>query len=67
MHLHHLFGEEPGPMAEMTYTEHLKDHRQAIHIMIDKSFRKDSKKNSEYEAFKKAYWRLKAQEIIAGT
>lgn len=63
MNLHHLFAEEPGAMAEMTQTEHLKEHRKAIHVMVKNSFRNDPKKEDAYEKFKGDYWRAKAAEL----
>ncbi|MCR6651276.1 MAG: HNH/ENDO VII family nuclease [Cellvibrionaceae bacterium] len=63
MNLHHLFAEEPGPMAEMTQTEHLKEHRKAIHVMVDKSFRNDKAKDAAYEKFKEDYWKARAAEL----
>lgn len=63
MNLHHLFAEEPGPIAEMTQTEHLKEHRKAIHVMVKNSFRNDKNKEDAYEKFKGDYWRAKAAEL----
>lgn len=63
MNLHHLFAEEPGPMAEMTQTEHLKDHRKAIHVMVKNSFRNDKKKERDFDKFKEDYWRARAAEL----
>lgn len=62
VNLHHLFGLEPGPMAEITATEHKVNHA-VLHSMIEDSFRRDGSKANSYDAFRKAYWKERAREL----
>lgn len=62
--LHHLFGEEPGPIAEITTTDHQR-HSKVLHQMIENSFRDVPAKKSSYKTFKRNYWKARAAELEA--
>lgn len=60
--LHHLTGEEPGMIAEITKSEHSLNHK-VLHAMIQKSFRRDPQKRYQYEKFRENYWMQRAIEL----
>lgn len=62
VNLHHLFGLEPGDMAEVTATDHQINHK-VLHDMIEKSFRNDKDKENSYTSFRKAYWKERAKQL----
>ena len=63
LNIHHLFGEEPGPVAEIEKTIHQANHG-ALHQIIDGSFRKDPEKLSSWNAFYRQYWKDRAKDFI---
>ncbi len=63
INLHHLFGEEPGPMAEIEATIHQREHG-VLHKMIKESFRRDPALEVMYEEFKKKYWKERAKDFM---
>lgn len=61
--LHHLFGEEPGPIAELEKTIHSREHG-ALHQMIEGSFRHDAEKRRSWRRFRNAYWKERAKDFM---
>lgn len=61
--LHHMFGEEPGPIAELEKTFH-QQNTKALHSMINESFRNDKAKRDSWGNFKKAYWKERAKDFL---
>ena len=64
INLHHVTGDEPGPMVELTGTVHKKYHRE-LHGTIEDgdSFRNDPKLELQYAKFRKAYWKERAKDF----
>ncbi len=64
INLHHILGQEPGPMVELPATTHKTYHGQ-LHGLIEdgRSFRNDSSLLYQYEKFKKNYWKLRAEDF----
>lgn len=60
--LHHIFGEEPGPIAELTASVHRRESKD-LHSIIDGSFRKDPEKRKNWNSFKGTYWESRAKEF----
>lgn len=58
--IHHLYGEEPGPVAEIAATTHQKETK-LLHHMIDESFRHDKTKRKSWRDFYKEYWKERAK------
>ena len=56
INLHHILGQEPCPMIELTQSTHKKYHSQ-LHGLIEKgrSFRNDSNLSKQYKDFKAKY------------
>lgn len=61
--VHHVIQEEPGPVAELRESVHRKFHG-ILHGLkkSGESFRKDKKLLSDFEAYKKAHWKLRAKD-----
>ena len=62
VNLHHLFGQEPGPMAELSATDHQVNHK-VLHDFIEKSFRKDTSLENQYDRFRKLYWKERVKDF----
>jgi len=64
MNLHHVIGQEAGPMVELTSSTHKKYHK-PLHGLIEdgNSFRNDKKLELQYERFRKAYWKERAKDF----
>ena len=64
INLHHLIGEEPGTMVELTTTFHKNNHR-TLHGLIEDgaSFRNDSRLEYGYTKFRRDYWKLRASDF----
>nr|WP_317258012.1 HNH/ENDO VII family nuclease [Pseudomonas fluorescens] len=64
INLHHVTGDEPGPMVELTGTVHKKYHKE-LHGTIEDgdSFRNDPKLELQYSKFRKAYWKERAKDF----
>ena len=65
INLHHILGQEPCPMIELTQSTHKKYHRQ-LHGLIKKgrSFRNDPNLAKQYKDFKAKYWEERAKQIL---
>ena len=65
INLHHILGQEPDPMTELTESTHKKYHNQ-LHGLIEKgrSFRNDSNLAKQYKDFKVKYWEERAKQIL---
>ncbi len=64
INLHHVIGQEPGPMVELSGSIHSKYHK-PLHGLIEdgNSFRNDPKKEAQYERFRKKYWKERAKDF----
>ncbi|EOS92585.1 YD repeat-containing protein [Erwinia tracheiphila PSU-1] len=65
MNLHHVLGQEPGPMAELVSSTHKQYHKE-LHGLIEdgRSFRHDGSLNYQYDTFRNKYWALRAQDFM---
>lgn len=65
INLHHILGQEPDPMTELTESTNKKYHSQ-LHGLIEKgrSFRNDSNLAKQYKDFKAKYWEERAKQIL---
>nr|WP_301280582.1 HNH/ENDO VII family nuclease [Tenacibaculum mesophilum] len=64
INLHHVIGQEPGPMVELTSSFHKKHHK-ALHGLIEnkRSFRNNKALHNAYESFRKKYWKERAKGL----
>ncbi|EQB97953.1 HNH/ENDO VII family nuclease [Photorhabdus temperata] len=64
INLHHVIGQEPGPMVEIVASTHKKYHK-PLHGLIEngKSFRRNGNLASQYDTFRKNYWKLRAEDF----
>ncbi len=64
INLHHVLGEEPGPMAELLDTTH-KEFAKPLHGLIEsgRSFRNNPSKVYHYEQFRERYWKWRAEQL----
>ncbi|MBD2816696.1 Rhs family protein, partial [Xenorhabdus sp. Flor] len=64
LNLHHVIGKEPGPMVELPASLHKQYHRE-LHGLIEsgRSFRNNKAADRAYNKFRKAYWKLRAEEL----
>jgi RHS repeat-associated protein len=62
VNLHHVLGDEPGPMVELSASTHQKYYRQ-LHGLIEdgNSFRNDPAAARGYDRFRKQYWKERAR------
>ncbi|WP_276551556.1 RHS repeat-associated core domain-containing protein, partial [Erwinia mallotivora] len=65
MNLHHVLGQEPGPMAELVSSTHKQYHKE-LHGLIEdgRSFRHDGSLNYQYDTFRNKYWALRATDFM---
>ncbi|MED3995591.1 T7SS effector LXG polymorphic toxin [Peribacillus frigoritolerans] len=63
INLHHLIQEEPGTMLEIPESLH-KKYSKVIHGLKNKgeSFRQSRELQSQYESFRKRYWKWRAKQ-----
>ncbi|MED3692103.1 HNH/ENDO VII family nuclease, partial [Peribacillus butanolivorans] len=63
INLHHLIQEEPGAMLELPESLH-KKYSKVIHGLKNKgeSFRQSRELQSQYDAFRKKYWKWRAKQ-----
>ena len=64
MNLHHILGQESGPMVELTTTTHQNFSRQ-LHGLIEdgRSFRNDPILNRQYNGFRREWWKTRAEDF----
>lgn len=64
INLHHVLGDEPGPMAEILGSTHQKYSKQ-LHGLIEdgKSFRNTTGLESQYNAFRGRYWKWRLDQL----
>ncbi|WP_447957866.1 HNH/ENDO VII family nuclease [Vreelandella sp. EE7] len=64
MNLHHILGQESGPMVELTTTTHQNFSRQ-LHGLIEdgRSFRNDPVLNRQYNKFRGEWWKKRAEDF----
>ena len=60
--LHHIFGQEPGPMAELSASMHRKESK-TLHVMIEKSFRREPQKVRDWDKWREEYWKLRSKDF----
>lgn len=67
INLHHILGDEPGPMVELLGSTHQK-FRDSLHGLIEdgNSFRNVPGLESQYNAFRGRYWEWRIEQIDAG-
>ncbi len=65
INLHHVIGEEPGPMVELEGTTHSQYH-DALHGLIEdgNSFRNIPGLENSYNQFRKRYWQWRSTQFI---
>lgn len=65
--LHHVLQEEPGTMAEIHETTH-GEYMRILHGLRKKgeSFRNDPTLKKQYDNFRRAYWKWRAQQYLEG-
>lgn len=63
INLHHLFGKEPGAVAEIEATIHQRDSK-ILHSVVKDSFRNTPGLEDQFDAFRKAYWKLRAKDYM---
>jgi A nuclease of the HNH/ENDO VII superfamily with conserved LHH len=64
INLHHLLGQEKGPMVELTASTHQKYSKQ-LHGLIEdgRSFRNDPVLNKQYNDFRREWWKARAKDF----
>jgi hypothetical protein len=64
INLHHVIGEEPGPMIEIESSLHEK-FTGPLHAIIEdgRSFRQNAASERAYEAFRARYWKWRASRV----
>lgn len=64
MNLHHVLGQESGPMVELQASTHQKFSSQ-LHGLIEdgRSFRNDTVLNKQYNDFRREWWRSRAADF----
>jgi uncharacterized protein RhaS with RHS repeats len=67
INLHHVLGQEPGPMVELLDGTH-KKHYKPLHGLVEdgNSFRNNKKLKAQYEKFRKNYWKERAKSFKGG-
>lgn len=63
LNLHHILGEEPGPMVELSASTHQAYYKQ-LHGLIEDgtSFRNDPVAARGYDKFRRNYWKTRAED-----
>lgn len=64
LNLHHVLGEEPGPMVELSATTHQRYHSQ-LHGLIEdgNGFRNNKPLERAYDKFRRNYWKQRAGDF----
>ncbi|MEH0873518.1 HNH/ENDO VII family nuclease [Pectobacterium cacticida] len=64
INLHHILGQEPGAMVELTSSTHKLYHKQ-LHGLIEdgNSFRNLEGLERQYNKFRKDYWKLRSLDF----
>ncbi|EKM5741847.1 MULTISPECIES: HNH/ENDO VII family nuclease [Enterobacter] len=64
VNLHHVLGQEPGPMVEILSSTHKLYHKQ-LHGLIENggSFRNTPELDRQYNRFRSAYWKLRSLDF----
>lgn len=64
VNLHHVLGNEPGPMVELSASTHQKYYKQ-LHGLIDDgaSFRNDPAAARGYDRFRRNYWKQRGENF----
>jgi len=64
INLHHLLGQETGPLVELTSSTHQKFSRQ-LHGLIEdgRSFRNDPILNKQYNDFRRDWWKSRVTDF----
>ena len=64
INLHHVIGEEPGPMIELLDSTH-KRYYKPLHGLIEEgnSFRNNRLLKRQYEKFRRNYWKERAKSF----
>ncbi|NML35515.1 HNH/ENDO VII family nuclease [Paraburkholderia antibiotica] len=62
LNLHHVLGDEPGPMVELSASTHQKYYKQ-LHGLIENgnSFRNEPAAARGYDKFRSSYWKQRAE------
>ena len=62
--LHHTIQKEPGPMVELSYTQH-KQYYSTLHGLTEngRSFRNNELLEKQYNNFRSKYWRWRAKSL----
>ncbi|MDK1332877.1 HNH/ENDO VII family nuclease, partial [Cronobacter sakazakii] len=65
INLHHVLGQEPGPMVELVSSTHKKYHK-ALHGLIEdgNSFRHNGGLAYQYDKFRSDYWKLRSLDFM---
>ena len=63
--LHHVIQKESGPVVEIRETTH-REYSHQLHGLVGKgdSFRNDTILGKQYNNFRKAYWKWRAEEYM---
>lgn len=64
MQLHHLFGQEPGSIAELTKTDFAKGSK-ALKKLIEESFNNDRIKAGYWDDFADKDWKEREKDFVA--
>lgn len=62
INLHHVTQTEPGPLAEVSQTQHQQYTRQ-LHMPDQVSFRNDPVLNSSFESYRRNYWITRSKDF----
>jgi hypothetical protein len=64
INLHHILGQESGPMVELTTTTH-QTYSKQLHGLIEdgRSFRNDPVLNKQYNDFRSEWWKSRAEDF----
>lgn len=64
LNLHHILGDEPGPMVELSASTHQTYYKQ-LHGLIEDgaSFRNDPAAARGYDKFRRNYWKTRAEDF----
>lgn len=65
--LHHILQKESGPMAEVREVTH-REYKKTLHGLVGNgsSFRNDPVLEKQYNNFRVAYWKWRAQQYLKG-
>ena len=65
--LHHVLQQESGPMAEVREVTH-REYKRPLHGLVGNgmSFRNDPVLKKQYNNFRSAYWKWRAQQYLKG-